>query len=707
MLFPYYRKRVSRKPNQIKLKAVSLQVDNYFAQLRPIHFRVNKLNRWKQTQQRILRLNKWGILIIQPMQKNRSSVFSNYFDEQDSKLGQILYYFCYDNIQEIQIVNSQIFHLLYLNGEQHAYQHQFALLIAEEISSRCNVWDARYMSLVEFTKRPYLSLLFTKNEQIEEQEQQQEKGKKKEDEIEKEKQQQQNENEKEKEKIRRNRTLIAKQSFEAVFLRKNKRRGRRSQNSENRQSTPKKERSNQKSWRSPKKNRKNIKTKKQQQQQKQKEQRQIQQQKTEKEKEKEKEKEIEKEKQQQKKEKDEEMEKETEKDNNNQNDQKKENDQINTKNNQNNKKAQNQETETETEQEKELEKKKKKEDEKKKEILKLKEEKLRSKKQIRLLRYYKQNLKRLKFINCTYQISIEKSNIDSVILRLLVDEIIFKPEQDILEKVTYFTQNFQKITNNSELIYTNITKFIAGLQNKIIKGHIKELNFLPPKKYNKTRSNELIMKIIKKRTEQVLLIPVYDKIINLISKTTVKEQKKINKSLKKLRPTITQDLSFIPKKLQTSTNWKAAIRNLPKFIEERMPSKQLKIISETGDMITQTVKNGNLDEKLLNADNFIFIYFFILVKSNIPNLEAHLVYLENLAAEEQLNDKEGFFFTSIRAAVDLLKDFANKDPIIENKVLNYSSNSNSEPNSNSNSNSNTNSDSNSNTFSNKNKKYIN
>ncbi|KAJ3425020.1 suppressor of swi4 1 [Anaeramoeba flamelloides] len=697
MLFPYYRKRVSRNPNQIKLKAVSLQVDNYFAQLRPIHFRVNKLNRWKQTQQRILRLNKWGILIIQPMQKNRSSVFSNYFDEQDSKLGQILYYFCYDNIQEIQIVNSQIFHLLYLKGEQHAYQHQFALLIAEEISSRCNVWDARYMSLVEFTKRPYLSLLFTKNEQIEEQEQQQEKGKKKEKEIEKEKQQQQNENEKEKEKekIRRNRTLIAKQSFEAVFLRKKKRRGRRSQNSENRQSTPKKERkerSNQKSCRSPKKNRKNITTKKQQQQ-KQKEQIQIQQQK---EKEKEKQEKIEK---------DEEMEKETEKDNNNQNDQKKENDQINTQNNQNNKKAQNQETETETEQEKEQEKEKKKEDEKKKEILKLKEEKLRSKKQIRLLRYYKQNLKRLKFINCTYQISIEKSNIDSVILRLLVDEIIFKPEQDILEKVTYFTQNFQKITNNSELIYTNITKFIAGLQNKIIKGHIKELNFLPPKKYNKTRSNELIMKIIKKRTEQVLLIPVYDKIINLISKTTVKEQKKINKSLKKLRPTITQDLSFIPKKLQTSTNWKAAIRNLPKFIEERMPSKQLKIISETGDMITQTVKNGNLDEKLLNADNFIFIYFFILVKSNIPNLEAHLVYLENLAAEEQLNDKEGFFFTSIRAAVDLLKDFANKDPIIENKVLNSSSNSNSEPNSNSNSN--TKPDSNSNTFSNKNKKYIN
>ncbi|KAJ6228897.1 rab gdp/gtp exchange factor [Anaeramoeba flamelloides] len=640
MLFPYYTKRGSRKQNQIKLKAVSLQVDSYFAQLRPIHFQVNKIGRWKQTQQRILRLNKWGILIIQPTQKNRSNLFSNYFDEQDSRLGQILHYFCYDNIQEIQIVNSQIFHLLYLNGEQHTYQHQFAMLIAEEISSRCNVWDSRYMSLVEFTKRSYLSLLFTKNEQIEEQKQKQQQQQEKEKQTDK-----QQEKEKKKEK------LILEQSFEAIFLRKNKRRGRRSKNNENRQPTPKKmqkERSKQKTRRSPKKGRKNMVTKKQQQQKQEQENKKQQPlQEKEKENEKEKEKELEKE---------------------------KEKDQENPKNNQ--------KDEKDNDKEKGKENVKENAKENKQELvnLKHKEEKLRKKlrrkKQLRLLRYYKHNLKRLKFINCTHQISIEKKNIDSVILRLLVDEIIFKSEEAILEKVTYFIQNFQKITNNSELIYTNITKFILGLQNKIIKEHIKELNFLPSKKYKKTQSNELIIKIIKKRTEQVLLIPVYEKIIDLIGKTTIKEQKKINTSLKKLRPIITQDLAFIPKKLQTSTNWKAAIRNLPKFIEERMPSKQLKIIAETGDIITQIVKNGNLDESLLNADNFILIFFFILIKCNIPNLEAHLVYLENLAAEEQLNDKEGFFFTSVRASVDLIKDYANNHPISENAILNSNSNEN-------------------------------
>ncbi|KAJ3450895.1 alsin [Anaeramoeba flamelloides] len=145
----------------------------------------------------------------------------------------------------------------------------------------------------------------------------------------------------------------------------------------------------------------------------------------------------------------------------------------------------------------------------------------------------------------------------------------------------------------------------------------------------------------------------------MIVLTQQEEQKQMQRGKKEIRK-LSQNQVGLPEKLISKSGWKRAIKHLQTLSKNIYPTKKLEIISETGEIITNTVKLEGNDTSLLNADNYILIFFYVLFYSNLPALSAQLLYIENLSDTELMNNKQGFFFTTISAASKLF---------IENELL--------------------------------------
>ncbi|KAJ6230370.1 hypothetical protein M0813_07009 [Anaeramoeba flamelloides] len=749
----YFQKSSLNKPQKVKFKGITSQVNNFFQQLPPIHFVVTQINKWGSSKVRVLRLNRYGILNItltKKTTKTKAKTLKKYCTTEDLFLGQINFSFSYDQISQVIILNSETLQLIYANKSSTIYKHDYAILIAQEITCRCEVWNSRYMTLVQFTKTTVLSLLFTKSSHnkrkkiIE--------IKKKKNEESKKDNSLKNGNKKiqkiEKKKSTTNLTkidedfyILKDQCFEILIQKRNveeildktfkkqpfkflfspkqqinktelenikqNHKNKKDKNTNPNNDEIENEKENEKSDENLKiQNEKNennmingkklinndnqigntekkgaieqndLKEKKierikknnikgTENESKKKEnftinENNVMDNNNNKEKETENEKSDENLKIQNEKNESnikngkkiikndnqiciEEKEGETE-----ENDLKEKKIEKLKKNNIN-------EKEKEKEKEKENEKEKKNENEKENEKENENEKEKEKEKENENEKNVINNLKIFKFFSCTHIIALERNSIYNFMIKSVVDQIIFDTTNEILDKIDYFVKNFIKICSSKELVFGNIKKFLRALRAKILREHEYKLNILSTLDFTEERAKKFIRDLVEKRTEKIVIVPIYRELVECLMKFNKKGQELIDAGIIDNSKYFTQKRAGIIEELISSSRWKIPITNLKRLNHTVLPSEQLKIISETGDLIVETVNDEDLNGKLLNADNFIYIFYYILMKSKITYLESRIDVIQNLSPEKQLNVKDGFYLTTILAAVPLIK----------------------------------------------------
>ncbi|KAJ6248114.1 hypothetical protein M0813_17771 [Anaeramoeba flamelloides] len=664
----YFQKCSQRKLQKVRLKRISLQVDNFFQELPSIHLLVTQINKWGFSKKRLLRLNRYGILNIlltQKQTRTKSKAQTKLRTKEDLLLGQINFSFSYDQISQVILLDSQTFQLNYTNRGSTIYRHDYAIPLAQEITCRCEVWNSRYMSLVQFTKTTVLSLLFTnysqnqQNQKIETNKNKNEYSKKGGSIINKKENKLQaeimNENTENVTKMKKDFSSLNDQWFEVSVLEKNveeilsksntKQRTQISTKKKNLQTT-----TNCNGNGNGNKNRNRIapKTKNENKQN----QNQNSQQKT-----------------------------ENSQDQDNKTKNEKLSNSVQDTNLKNEKKNFQEETEGEKKKTENFKIRKEKKNqirnqqensnqEKKNQELKNKHCKgnnLLNKKNIESNLNFERHFKIFKFFSCTYAIAFERGSINGFMIKSIVDQIIFNQQNQIYDKIDYFFANFSKICSQKDLLFKNINNFLRALRIKILLKYEKTLNILPTIDHTQEEIIKFIRNVVEKRTERVVILPIYKKLFDFLRKINKKEQALIDMGIINNSKHFSQRGAGIVQELISVSRWKIPICHLKKLNYAILPSEQLKIISETGDLIIETVKDEGLNRKLLNADNFIYIFYYILIKSHVSSLESRINIIENLSPEKQLNVKDGFYFTSVCAAVSLIKEqFLVKKDIVQN-----------------------------------------
>jgi ribosomal protein L37E len=105
------------------------------------------------------------------------------------------------------------------------------------------------------------------------------------------------------------------------------------------------------------------------------------------------------------------------------------------------------------------------------------------------------------------------------------------------------------------------------------------------------------------------------------------------------------------------------IRKLRQLEDIRTPVGKLKVIVNCADKITVCInefyKGNRLDSKhsMIDADQVLSIFTYILCMSRVRNIGVHLRIIENFSSSEQLLSVTGYYFSVLLcAAENLLKD---------------------------------------------------
>lgn len=84
---------------------------------------------------------------------------------------------------------------------------------------------------------------------------------------------------------------------------------------------------------------------------------------------------------------------------------------------------------------------------------------------------------------------------------------------------------------------------------------------------------------------------------------------------------------------------------------QRSPVHKLRILIETSDKITESANDecgiiGNI-----SGEDMLTIFIYIVMKSNLENLNGHLKIIEQFTSQNLLNSKAGYYFTTLQICV--------------------------------------------------------
>lgn len=107
-----------------------------------------------------------------------------------------------------------------------------------------------------------------------------------------------------------------------------------------------------------------------------------------------------------------------------------------------------------------------------------------------------------------------------------------------------------------------------------------------------------------------------------------------------------------------SLPYERCINKLRQIEEVRTPISKLKVIVGCADKITRCINEFNRmngipsKQSMIDADQVLSIYSYILCQSRVRNIEIHLRMVENFSSEEQLLSVTGYYYSVLLCAVE-------------------------------------------------------
>jgi len=125
--------------------------------------------------------------------------------------------------------------------------------------------------------------------------------------------------------------------------------------------------------------------------------------------------------------------------------------------------------------------------------------------------------------------------------------------------------------------------------------------------------------------------------------------------------------------------YESAIKTFKNIIFYKSPTHKLKIILKTLEKIEKCIQkfyekfNINFGKQLA-GDEILTIFLYVVAKCNIPNLYAHLKFIDNFSTSNVLNSKAGYYNATLQICVSHLEDFVegNKEATEEERESYFS-----------------------------------
>ncbi|CAD8106115.1 unnamed protein product [Paramecium sonneborni] len=165
---------------------------------------------------------------------------------------------------------------------------------------------------------------------------------------------------------------------------------------------------------------------------------------------------------------------------------------------------------------------------------------------------------------------------------------------------------------------------------------------------------------------------IYRVIYNSLLKQLAQIQKQTEEYFKQNKEIRVEDLD-IPKdfQLKESQNpYGQAIQTLQKLNKKLGPSSKVKVIINFSQQIQQQVREANQNRGsslLMQADDLLPIIKYILIKSQIYDIDVHLTYIEKLITNGMLNSTSGYYVVTLQAALASLRNNLNKQQFNQQK----------------------------------------
>lgn len=111
--------------------------------------------------------------------------------------------------------------------------------------------------------------------------------------------------------------------------------------------------------------------------------------------------------------------------------------------------------------------------------------------------------------------------------------------------------------------------------------------------------------------------------------------------------------------VQECSPYQHSIEKLKQILVAQTPISKLKVIISVAHKISESINKFNklnhiVSDEMVDSDQILSIFIFIIVKSGISDLGAHLKFIENFCTEEQLMSETGYYTKVAEGALKAL-----------------------------------------------------
>ncbi|KAJ5073425.1 rab gdp/gtp exchange factor [Anaeramoeba ignava] len=226
------------------------------------------------------------------------------------------------------------------------------------------------------------------------------------------------------------------------------------------------------------------------------------------------------------------------------------------------------------------------------------------------------------------------------------------------KKIENFKRDLRINQQNISNLSVKIRKFIQQIRFETIKK-LKE-------KENETdlENIEIINAILERLLEEMIISPNFDKINGFIKKKNELEDQKIHDQIQKLKKK-NFDYFGLPNQL-SKIDWSLSSRILRTFNICKLPYEFLNVLLTTADSVFHTINSNILNHdiqsepnKLVTGDDFLPIFVFVLVNSQIENLVSISEYLIDYSDPKEMNHESGYYLTTFCSSIQFIKTSEN------------------------------------------------
>jgi Vacuolar sorting protein 9 (VPS9) domain len=166
--------------------------------------------------------------------------------------------------------------------------------------------------------------------------------------------------------------------------------------------------------------------------------------------------------------------------------------------------------------------------------------------------------------------------------------------------------------------------------------------------------------------EEIIREPIHELVLKLYLMKDQKKEEKYLQKINKFRNLTCTDL-YIDKDFCLDIDfigipYEKPIKQLRSIISEYSPFKKIKVIMLTSQLICESIndywaeKTAKVKNSIINPDQIISIFTYIILKSQIKNLRGHVNIIKKFAKFKANKDSIGYYISTIEACIEHIQN---------------------------------------------------